>query len=282
MKISVVSENTSTISSDFIARFGLGIVIQINNKLVLIDCGPDNSFTHNMNKLNISIQDIDYCIITHGHYDHGGGLEEFLLKNAKAQVFMSSQANKQFYSNNLQTQDYKYIGLNQELLIKYAQRINFISTDIKIDNQITLNTINRNSNNFFPKMNSNLYVYDQGKYINDDFSHELAVLLNENDKNVIVTGCAHSGVTNMIDTVLEKNSLHQIHTIVGGFHLVNPGTKKLGEPEDNIISLTTQLNNYNISNILTGHCTGIDGFELLKKYYHGNTTSLTTGLEIDF
>lgn len=281
MKVSVISENTSTLDDGFIERFGFGTVFRINGKNIMVDCGPDESFIGNLQRLNIPVQDIDMCIISHGHYDHGGGLPAFLERNKKAKVYLSEKCMHDYFSNNLQTGEYKYIGLDHSIFGKYSDRIVRFAGDLEIDENVSLFGIKKNAKNFYPKMNANLYIKTNGEYVHDSFDHEIAVLLSENGKNAIVTGCAHSGVTNMIETVIEKAKIRKIDALIGGFHLVNPGTKKLGENEENVIRLAADLKKYDIGIILTGHCTGTDGYEIIKKQYERPIVNITTGFETE-
>ena len=131
MKVSVISENTSTLDNGFIERFGFGTVFRINGKNIMVDCGPDESFIGNLQRLNIPVQDIDMCIISHGHYDHGGGLPAFLERNKKAKVYLSEKCMHDYFSNNLQTGEYKYIGLDHSIFGKYSDRIVRFTGDLE-------------------------------------------------------------------------------------------------------------------------------------------------------
>jgi 7,8-dihydropterin-6-yl-methyl-4-(beta-D-ribofuranosyl)aminobenzene 5'-phosphate synthase len=280
MYLSIISENTSILSEAFQARFGLGLVFTSEDSKILIDCGPDNSFINNAKLLDIDIADIDICIITHAHHDHGGGLRSFLELNKKAKVYLSPYCDGDYYSNNLQTSEYKSISFDRNLFSEYSDRISFVKNDVAISPQIAINTIDINPDNFFPKMNGTLYKKSGADYVHDDFKHELAILIKDNGNNHLVTGCAHSGITNMIESSMKKNNIKQITSLIGGFHLVNPGTRKLGEPEENVVDLAHKLNSYKIEKVITGHCTGTDGFAILKDNYNGKILNMTTGFKI--
>lgn len=281
MKLYVVSENTAVAGSHFKERFGLGLCIVTGSKTILIDCGPDESFLYNMNLLGVDVTSVDYMIITHAHYDHGGGLKAFFQENKTAGTYLSQDCGQAYYSNNLQTSVYKYIGLDSELLKCNRDRLTVIEGNYRIDENVSLFHIIRYPGFFFPKMNNNLYVRNNGKYIRDVFLHEMAVLIQEDGKNHIFTGCAHSGVTNMVRTVEDKAGISDISTVIGGFHLVNPGTKTIGEESGTVEKLAEELESYHIGKILTGHCTGHDGFQLLKSRYHGTIDCMTTGMIVD-
>jgi 7,8-dihydropterin-6-yl-methyl-4-(beta-D-ribofuranosyl)aminobenzene 5'-phosphate synthase len=281
MKVYVVSENTAVADSHFKERFGLGLCVVTDDKTILIDCGPDESFLYNMDLLGLDVTSVDYIIITHAHYDHGGGLRAFLQENKTAGIYLSQGCGLAYYSDNLQTSLYKYIGLDSDILQHNRDRLTVIKGNCRIDEHVSLFHITRYPGFFFPKMNNNLYVRKNGTYVKDDFLHEMTVLIEEDRQNHIFTGCAHSGVTNMVRTVEDETGISDISTVIGGFHLVNPGTKTIGEESRTVEKLAEELESYHIGKILTGHCTGDDGFQLLKSRYHGNIDRMTTGMVID-
>ncbi|MDD2682314.1 MAG: MBL fold metallo-hydrolase [Bacilli bacterium] len=86
MLIKSLSDNIS-LNEKFLHEHGLSIYIEINNIKVLFDTGASSIFSNNALKLNIKLKDVDYLIISHGHYDHGGGLNTFLNINTKAKIF---------------------------------------------------------------------------------------------------------------------------------------------------------------------------------------------------
>ena len=111
----------------------------------------------------------------------------------------------------------------------------------------------------------------------DDFRHELVMAITENGQNTIFTGCAHSGILNMVRTVQEKMPDTPVHAVVGGFHLLNTATKALGEAPETVRQLAEELDKTGVDKILTGHCTGTEGFELLKEVLGDKIETLSTG-----
>ena len=91
MIITTLVENLS-VSNEYTNKHGLSFHIKTKNHNILFDLGPDNSFLENAKKLNIDISDVDIAIISHGHSDHGGGLESFLKNNNKAKVYINKNA----------------------------------------------------------------------------------------------------------------------------------------------------------------------------------------------
>jgi 7,8-dihydropterin-6-yl-methyl-4-(beta-D-ribofuranosyl)aminobenzene 5'-phosphate synthase len=113
MIIKTLVENTS-ISKDLGSEHGLSLYIEANGRKILFDVGASELFFENAKKLDADISDVDYLVISHGHYDHGGGLEVFLQENKKAEVFLQRLAFGKYYAirpNN----ELSYIGLDEKL-----------------------------------------------------------------------------------------------------------------------------------------------------------------------
>ena len=111
---------------------------------------------------------------------------------------------------------------------------------------------------FIPENNAGLLRQNNdGQLIEDEFSHELALLIVEDDTSVLFTGCAHSGMGNMIDTVLNRTGRDHIDHVIGGFHLYNRVTKAT-EADARLDILVNELSSHAGTTYYTGHCTGPD------------------------
>ena len=98
MYIGTIVEDTLNSNCSFLKNeHGLSLYIKYNNKNILFDSGPSDVLISNALKMNLNISDIDYLIISHGHFDHGGGIIPFLEHNHKAKVFMQKYSNRNYY-----------------------------------------------------------------------------------------------------------------------------------------------------------------------------------------
>ena len=109
MKITVLAENTA-VSNDFGAEHGLSLLIESDGKKILFDMGQTDLFASNASLLGINLSDVDIAVLSHGHYDHGGGLKKFLEANTKAPVYINKHAFEPHYNGAE-----KYIGLDTSL-----------------------------------------------------------------------------------------------------------------------------------------------------------------------
>lgn len=201
VKIIVLTENTKE-SSDFKCKHGLSLYVETKKHKILFDMGPNALFLKNAEMLGVDITAVDIAIISHGHIDHCGGLRYFLEKNQKAKIYIRPQAMEQHYV--------KVLGIPFDAGIDRALRsldIFELTDDIHmIDDEIML--FSNVSGQFpLPQSNSNLFVKRDGKIIPDDFRHEQNLIITSGDDRVLICGCAHSGIVNIVN---------RAKTLVGG------------------------------------------------------------------
>jgi len=275
MKITILVENSVCESSglDLKPEHGLSVHIEVDNTNILFDVGKSDLFIHNSKKLGVDLSKVDYLIISHGHFDHGGGLKYFLEINKKAKIFMHRGAENKHFTKILGFLPYN-IGLDKHTINKYVDRIVFIDKEISITDRIAL------IDNFpddFPRPKGNLSLYEKcgGKSVHDKFEHEIALLISEDDKSVLFTACSHSGIINMYKRVKAAKNGVKIDCVFGGFHTYNPVSKK-NESKTYLDMLTSELKKTN-SIYYTGHCTGKSNFNYMKKKLADKIYSMNTG-----
>lgn len=273
MVITTLVEN-STISKEYINKHGLCIHLKTEKYNILFDLGPDDTFIKNAKKLNIDIKAVDIVIISHGHKDHGGGLEAFLNHNDKAKIYISKYAFDNYYASFLKCAKF-YVGLNQEL--KANKRIILTDEIHHINEEMTLIS-NITGNLLVPKGNRNLLIKGKEKFALDNFKHEQHLILNDSGKNILISGCSHTGILNILQESEEKIGL-KIQFIIGGLHLYNPINKKT-ENLRFVNELGNKLLGKNIK-IYTCHCTGLKAFDLLNSILGSNIRTLKTGQVIE-
>lgn len=272
MIIKTLVENTS-VSEKFKNEHGLSLYIETQKHKLLFDMGKTDLFLENAKNFGVNIADVDIAVISHGHYDHGGGLKAFLEVNSKAKIYIKRKAFGKYYSlrpNGITA----YIGLDEEL--KKNERFIFVDDYLKIDNEFELFS-NIKGKEFLSSANNTLLMGNDTQVTKDTFAHEQNLIITQYDENILIAGCAHNGIVNIVKHAnLLKNK--QIDYVVGGFHLYNPSSQN-SEPKEMI----EQIANYLLetkAKYYTCHCTGLEPYSLLKEIMQNNIDYISAGSEV--
>ncbi len=243
MRITVLAENTSCDAS-IKAEHGLSLYIEANGKRLLFDMGQTTLFAENARRLGVNLSDIDFSVVSHGHYDHGGGLGHFLQINKTAPVYISRHAFSPHYNGTE-----KYIGLDASL--SDSKRLIYTDGETEIQQGFVLYSCNT-SEKKHRDSSEGMNLFDGTTYVPDDFRHEQYLLVTEQGRRVLISGCSHKGILNLIDWFCPD-------VFIGGFHL---SKRPL---DDDLKSCATQLSSYGTS-YYTCHCTGASQYEYMKEF----------------
>jgi 7,8-dihydropterin-6-yl-methyl-4-(beta-D-ribofuranosyl)aminobenzene 5'-phosphate synthase len=253
MTIYTLIENTKPKGSAFLCEHGLSLYFEHNKKHILFDTGSSDTFIYNATLLGIDLAKVDVCVISHGHFDHAGGLSYFLNINKKAAVYMKRTAQCDLYTKKLFRT--RQTGMPQSFFEKYGERITYIDDDTQITDGVF--AANINTYRGYPQHVSAMYCDQDGKLTHDDLSHELFITAKTNEGHVVLTGCSHHGLINILQTAQENYG--KVYAVIGGFHL--GGFKVLGvrakrESSSEIRAIAKYFDKNGINKIYTGHCTG--------------------------
>jgi 7,8-dihydropterin-6-yl-methyl-4-(beta-D-ribofuranosyl)aminobenzene 5'-phosphate synthase len=255
---------------------GLSLHIQYGGTQILLDTGLTGSFRQNAERLGICIRDIDFVVISHHHFDHGGGLIPFLEENNKAKVFLRGTKLTDCYLRMLGIFQ-KYVGVDKSKFNSYTERLEFIDGFREIIPGVYILTEAKNMHPQ-PKGNRFLLVNNGGCYKLDRFDHELCLAIRDGSYLVIFTGCSHRGVLNILDAVLDQFKKNSIGALFGGFHLMGlPFLNLNAESQKSVSNLAYELLTYPIARIYTGHCTGERAYRIMKKILTGKLEYFSAG-----
>jgi 7,8-dihydropterin-6-yl-methyl-4-(beta-D-ribofuranosyl)aminobenzene 5'-phosphate synthase len=256
MTITVLSENTSA-SEALRSEHGLSLFIETDNHRLLFDTGASSLFAENAEKLGVDLASADAAVISHGHYDHGGGLPAFLRINGRAKIYLNRKAFGKYYAERPGGR-YEYIGLPESLAPN--ARFAFCGDRCGIDGELELFS-GVCGEAFVPSGNSTLFVREGDAFRPDDFAHEQNLIITFAGKTLLIAGCAHRGIINIVERFqAEKGRAPDV--VIGGFHLYNHGTKTSEAPEI-VDAIGGRLLDTG-SRYYTCHCTGAEAYVRLK------------------
>lgn len=250
MTLTVLTENT-TLTPSLIAEHGLSLYIETGKEKILFDMGQSDAFAQNAEKLGIDLGAVTLAVISHGHYDHGGGLKRFLEINQTAPVYLSKFAFQPHFNASG-----KDIGPNPAL--QNSSRLVLVGGDCPLAEGITLHT----------SIACAAPIPKEGMQagnppIAEDFRHECYVTLKEEEKTILLSGCSHRGIGNIAQ-------YFRPDVFIGGFHLMKEHRRDvLEKTAHTLLSLPTVY--------YTGHCTGQGQFALLQQMMGPRLHHLSTG-----
>ena len=177
MKIVALMENTSE-RPDCCTEHGLSLYLETCGHKILFDTGQSSAFDENADTLGVDLAAVDLAVLSHGHYDHGGGLGTFLTRNEKAPVYLSKHA----FEEHLNA-DGKDIGLDRTL--QANKRLVFVGDSVELAEGLELCSCNARSHPFGSE-SFGLSVRRNGVTEPDDFWHEQYLLITEGKKRVLI------------------------------------------------------------------------------------------------
>lgn len=270
VKITTLIENSVKEKSLLHSEHGLSFYIQADDINIIFDTGQSGSFVENANKLNVDLKRIDYVILSHGHYDHTGGFTT-LVKEAGNSFKLI--AGEKFFNNKYKYDGIKYTCIGNSFNKNYLEE-NKIS--IKYINEDTFNISNNIlvASNFerktdFEKIKDRFLIKLDNNYEKDDFSDEIVLAIKLQQGLLVVLGCSHVGIVNILESLIERTGM-PIYGVIGGTHLVEADDLRVDET-------IKYLREKDIKLIGVSHCTGEKAIEKLKDNFKDRFLEVNTG-----
>ncbi|MBQ2681092.1 MAG: MBL fold metallo-hydrolase [Eggerthellaceae bacterium] len=246
MKVTVLSENT-TKGPKVTPEFGLSLHVECGGQSILFDAGSGGNFARNAQALGIDLSQVDSAVLSHGHFDHANGFGTFIEMNDHAPIY----AHEGFDGDIFKKPD-EYIGIAAEL--KGNSRFEVVSESREIGEGLVLLSYD-SATSLHPIESGDMCVKGEDGMRPDDFSHEHYLLACEGDVRLLVTGCSHKGIANIMAWAKAQHVTH----VIGGFHLMGVQSGEFGKLD----GLADELLAYGAM-YYTGHCTGIEQYAYLK------------------
>lgn len=258
MKIFTLAENTNLKNPALESEHGLSFYIETQNLNFIFDCGHTGIAWKNAEKLNLDLSKTDFVIISHSHYDHAGG---FVSMPVKPKIIYTG---KNFWLEKFSVTDngyrYRGAGFTKKDLQSWGVTKKVCDDLLQVDENIFLvgNFNRRYDFETIPKK----FVVDENK-IQDNFDDEICLAIRDKNEIILIVGCSHVGILNIVSTVHERLNL-PVKFLIGGVHLSNAN-------DDKIDKTLNELKNFGVRKFAFCHCSGE---KICKKI---NSEILTTG-----
>lgn len=274
MKIHILTDDRVK-KRGILAEHGMSIFIEQENNNILFDTGQSDVYLKNAEVMGIDLNKTDFIVLSHGHYDHCGGLIHFPNTDNFPKIYAHEKAFANRYTLNIDAISYREIGipwvLSDYKLIEKSIVLN--EKNLKIAPGITLCS-EIPSTEAFEEVPKGFYINDKNNMTLDMMRDE-QMLIIERDKGLVVfLGCSHPGVINCLKHALNLFPGKKIDTLVAGMHLENISSLRLQMTIQHIINL-------DIQKVIPLHCTGIYAICEMKRFLGDRCLSLCTGDSVE-
>ena len=252
LKMTVLIDNLAM--EPLASEWGLSILIQADNRKILLDTGASPLFVKNAERMDIDLAGVDAGVLSHAHYDHADGLDAFFTVNRKAPFLVRAESCENCYG--IHEGVFTYIGIHKGFLKEYESRIHYISGICEIFDGIWL-VPHRKADYSSIALRNDLFAVHEGKRCPDDFSHEQSLIIETGNGLVVFNSCSHTGMKNTLADIQEMLGRSDVCAYVGGLHLYKMTDEELAV-------LCDEIRHTPIEHIFTGHCTGGHAFDFLK------------------
>lgn len=288
----LIENNPSPTDSRLICEHGLSLYIELPNTTILFDTGQSGDFIQNATNLGKDLSSVDYMLISHGHQDHGGGVTKLLEEGVlgkQTQMIVGNEFFRTKYAENRENafsfsaiktvqdgvqidgKSYQYAGVSykeKDIELNGISLRRMEEDTINLTDDIIIFHHFKQSNEF-EKLNTRFVVEEEGQHPIDRFQDEISIGIKTDKGLVLIVGCSHIGIVNIISDVAKRIDM-PIYMVIGGTHLV--------EADDERVDKTIEaFKKFGIEKIAVSHCTGEQAIEKLKNNFNDGFIFNTTG-----
>ena len=253
LRITALMEDSPSANRSLISEHGLSLLVEADGFRLLFDCGQGHHFLDNAHRLGISMESLDAVVISHSHYDHAAGLRDFIESGFRASDLY---VGKGFFDRKLAGSAPIFTDLSAGWGMEFAARscghLHIVEGTVELRHGILIHQ-------GFPRIHpeetipSRFVKETAGGIVADDFSDEIALSIDTPRGIAVVSGCAHPGIMNMVDSIQERTG-RNIHAVIGGTHLSKADSARIGRTIEHLEKTGAGI-------IALCHCSGMAAME---------------------
>lgn len=263
IRITTLSENTAGIGN-FLGEWGLSILIETDKVNILLDAGQGIAASHNADVLGVDLSKVDKIVLSHGHFDHTGGLRQ-VLRRMKKEVEIIAHPDiwgSKYVRRQGQADRYVGIPFDRRELESLGAKFNLTTKPVKISDSI-MTTGEVPMVTKFEEIDSGLFVKENGDWQPDKLLDDLSLIINTEPGLVVVLGCAHRGAINILYHAQQLTGVKSIYMLLGGAHLIHAS-------QERIWATIAVLKELGVQRLGLSHCTSLPASSIMAQEFGEN------------
>lgn len=271
-RLTVVVDNKA--ENDFVAEHGFSLYVETTEGNYLLDAGQKEALLPNLNNLGIAPADISTLVLSHGHYDHTGGVADLIEQNRDIEIYLHAGVFQPRYSLDGEEPTIVKMPLAaMEAVMHHAEsRTHWLTKPMIVSGSVGITgPIPRRTD--YEDTGGSFFLDPDGHEI-DTIQDDIAMYIKEKDGLIVCVGCCHSGLVNTLTRITEVTGENRIALVIGGLHLHNASSQRLEKTVE-------ELNRFKIGRIVACHCSGDDAVKYLRENLNAEVSFGHAGLIID-
>ncbi|MFH1639592.1 MAG: MBL fold metallo-hydrolase [Chloroflexota bacterium] len=250
MKIQITTLVENTAGGGCLAEHGLSVLLEADGKKILMDTGAGACILRNAQLRGVDLSAVDKIVISHGHYDHTGGLRDVLQVMHREVEVIAHPDMWAFKYGKRENSEPRYAGIpfNREGLESLGARFTLEREPVRITEHV-MTTGEVPMVTGYEQVEGNLVVKEGNEFHPDPLADDLALVVDADFGLVVILGCAHRGIVNTLRHVRNITGKKEIYAAIGGTHLIRAS-------EERIARTAADLKEMGVKKLGVSHCTG--------------------------
>jgi len=277
LRITTIIEN-STATSETLGEWGFSALVEAGPRTFLLDTGRSEAAVRNADRLALDLKKIEAIVLSHGHYDHTGGLKSVLERIGRPEVRIIAHPGVLGgkYGYDRKTNVYRYAGIpyRQELLEHLGARFEFGRDPVWLTGDLAASGEEPMSTDF-ESVAANLMLKEDDRFVQDPMADDQSLYIRTELGLIVILGCAHRGMINIITHARELMDTDRVYMVIGGTHL----SRASAEQVDKTVQALKEMD---VRWLGVSHCTGLEVAARLAGEFPGRFFFNTAGKVIRF